>query len=50
MIYTVSVKGEMLDKMIQDSWEVCTTGGMQDWRDAGLEGGRTGGRQERRDS
>ena len=36
------IKGEMLDKRIQDSWEVrqvgCRTGGMQDWRDAGMEG------------
>ena len=34
------IKGEMLDKRIQDSWEVrqvgCRTGGMQDWRVAGL--------------
>ena len=34
------IKGEMLDKRIQDSWEVrkvgCRTGGMQEWRYAGL--------------
>ena len=48
------IKGEMLDKRIQDSWEVrqvgCRTGGMHDWREPGLEGGRTGRMQERRDS
>ena len=53
------IKGEMLDKRIQDSWEVrqvgCRTGGMQEWRDAGLEGcraggNRTGGRQDWKDA
>ena len=63
MIYTV--KGEMLDKMIQDSWEVrqvgCRTGGMhgleggrtggrQDWKEAGMEGCRKGGIHERSDA
>ena len=52
MIYTA--KGEMLDKMIQGSWEVrqvgCRTGGMQDSREAGLEGGRTGRRQDWKDA
>ena len=48
------IKGEMLDKRIQDSWEVrqvgCRTGGMQEWRDAGLEGCRTRGRQDWKDA
>ena len=48
------IKGEMLDKRIQDSWEVrqvgCRTGGMQEWRDAGLEGCRAQGRQDWREA
>ena len=55
------IKGEMLDKRIQDNWEVhkynrcnaglegCRTGGRQNKRDAGLEGCRTGRMQEWRD-
>ena len=40
------IKGEMLDKRIQDSWEVrqvgVQAGEMQDRKDAGQEGYRTG--------
>ena len=39
---------------MQDRWDAgqvgCRTGGMLDWRDAGLEGFRKGGIQERRDA
>ena len=48
------IKGEMLDKRIQDSWEVrqvgCRTGGLQDSRETGLEGGRTGRMQDWREA